>query len=141
VTETAKIRIVCVDDSAETRALFGLLMSGDSDLETVDRLGHTTELEPCIATARPDVVVLDLWMPGQDPMAVMRDAKARMPVLHFLVLSSDDDPAQIERAFENGATGYAIKDGNFERLVAAIREVAAGHTVRPAGGARNSYSR
>jgi DNA-binding NarL/FixJ family response regulator len=134
---TKRIRIVCVDDSAETRAVFALLMQGDAEFDAVEPLSHTGKVEQCIAATCPDVVVLDLWMPGQDSLEVMRDAKTKFPHVRFLILSSDDDPKQIERAFANGASGFAVKDGNFERLATAIRKVAAGETVRPQGGARN----
>jgi DNA-binding NarL/FixJ family response regulator len=131
-----RLRVVCVDDSAETRAVFALVMQDDAEFEAVE-LSHTRELEPCIKAAPPDVVVLDLWMPGQDSLEVMQHVKTRFPHVRFLVFSSDDDPGQIERAFASGATGFAVKDGDFEKLAAAIRKVAAGEIVRPRGGVRN----
>jgi DNA-binding NarL/FixJ family response regulator len=66
----------------------------------------------------------------------MRDAKAKFPAVQFLVLSADDSVEHVARAFEYGATGYALKDGNFELLAAAIRKVANGESCRPSGGLR-----
>jgi DNA-binding NarL/FixJ family response regulator len=137
MTAAQRIRLVCVDDNAETRAVFALLVNDSTEFEVVETLSQARKLEACMAVARPDVVVLDLWMPGQDSLTVLREVKLAFPHVHFLVLSSDDDPAQIERAFASGATGFAIKDGDFERLATALRRVAAGETVRPRGGVRN----
>lgn len=132
-----KTRVVCVDDGRDTRAVFALMLGQDSAFEIVGCLSTTNDLEQCIARTSPDVVVLDLWIPGEAPLDVLRRMRARFADVRFLVLSSDDDGQQVERAFACGALGYAVKDGNYERLAAAIQKVAAGQRVRPVGGARN----
>lgn len=137
----AKIRILCVDDNAETRTLFALILRESPDVLLVGSLGETAGLEAEVGRCQPDVVVLDRWMPGKDPLDAMRDAKARHPRVRFLVLSSDDTPAEVERAFRYGASGYGVKDGDYDGLLASIRRVAAGETVRPAGGTRSGLGR
>jgi DNA-binding NarL/FixJ family response regulator len=77
------------------------------------------------------VVALDLWIPGQDSLAILRGVKENHPHVNFLILSADDSDQHVERAFANGATGYELKDGNFERLARAIRVVARGEQLRP----------
>jgi hypothetical protein len=83
-----------------------------------------------------EALVLDgtFWA---DLIENMRAARSRFPGVRFLVLSSDDDPVQIDRAMAAGASGFAVKDGNFDALAAAIHKVAAGETVQPGGGMRN----
>ena len=131
-----KIRLMCVDDNAEILGAMSLLFDGSNGIESVACLDNTHELEPAITEQQPHVVAVDYWMPGQDALSAMRDAKAKFPAVQFLVLSADDSDEHVERAFEYGATGYALKDGNFELLAAAIRKVANGEPWRPTGGIR-----
>ena len=131
-----KIRLVCVDDNAEILGAMSLLFDGSNGIESVACLDNTHELEPAITQKQPHVVAVDYWMPGQDALSAMRDAKAKFPSVQFLVLSADDSDEHVQRAFEYGATGYALKDGNFELLAAAIRKVANGESWRPSGGIR-----
>jgi DNA-binding NarL/FixJ family response regulator len=135
-----KIRLVCVDDNAEILGAMSLLFDGSNGIESVACVEHTRELEPAIMEKQPHVVAMDYWMPGQDSLAAMKQAKARFPDVQFLVLSADDAEEHVERAFTYGATGYALKDGNFEQLAAAIRNVAAGESWRPARGIRRMPS-
>jgi DNA-binding NarL/FixJ family response regulator len=131
-----RIRLVCVDDNAEILGAMSLLFDGSNGIESVACLANTHELVPVIDDKKPHVVAVDFWMPGQDALAAIRDAKSKFPGVHFLVLSADDSEEHVERAFESGATGYALKDGNFEQLAAVIRKVASGETSRPRGGLR-----
>ncbi|HEX6791598.1 MAG TPA: response regulator transcription factor [Candidatus Krumholzibacteria bacterium] len=131
-----KIRLVCVDDNAEILGAMSLLFDGSNGIESVACLEHTRDLQPVITEKKPHVVAVDYWMPGQDALSAMRDAKVRFPDVQFLVLSADDSQEHVDRAFTCGATGYALKDGNFEQLAAAIRTVAAGDSWRPSGGMR-----
>ena len=130
------IRLVCVDDNAEILGAMSLLFDGSGGIESVACLEHTRDLEPVITEKKPHVVAVDYWMPGQDALGAMRDAKVKFPDVQFLVLSADDSQEHVDRAFTCGATGYALKDGNFELLAAAIRTVAGGASWRPSGGMR-----
>lgn len=134
--QQSQIRLVCVDDNAEILGAMSLLFDGSNGIESVACLANTRELVPVIDEKRPHVVAVDFWMPGQDAMGAIRDAKSKFPAVHFLVLSADDSEEHVERAFESGATGYALKDGNFEQLAAVIRKVASGESTRPKGGLR-----
>jgi DNA-binding NarL/FixJ family response regulator len=135
-----KIRLVCVDDNPEILGAMSMLFEDNPEITAVACLDDAHELEACIARDQPDVVTIDLWMPGYDSLVVMREAKEKYPEVHFLVLSADDADENVERAFAHGATGYALKDGNFERLAEAIRTVAAGEPYRPRGGLRRGFS-
>ena len=131
-----KTRIICVDDSKETRDLFELLLDDGSAFEVVASLSDVSRLEETIARTRPALVLLDRWMPGPDSLDAMREALVNFPDVRFLVLSSDDDPAEVDQAIAKGASGYVLKDGDFQALVGAIARVAAGERVRPRGGLR-----
>ncbi len=135
-----RIRLLCVDDNAEILGAMSLLFDGSNGIESVACLEHTRELESAITEKQPHVVAVDYWMPGQDSLAAMQQAKAKFPHVQFLVLSADDSEEHVERALTHGATGYALKDGNFEQLTAAIRNVAAGESWRPVRGIRRMPS-
>jgi DNA-binding NarL/FixJ family response regulator len=126
-----RIRLICVDDNAEILAALRLIFDGSDGIETVACLVDPRELDQSIVNQRPDVVALDLWIPGQDSLAILRGVKEKHPHVNFLILSADDSDQHVERAFANGATGYELKDGNFERLARAIRVVARGEQLRP----------
>lgn len=125
------IRLLCVDDNVEVLGAMGLLFDGSNGIQAVACISDPRELETEIAKQEPDVVALDLWIPGQDSLELMRSAKEKHPDLNFLILSADDSDEHVERAFANGATGYELKDGNFDRLTRAIRVVARGERLLP----------
>jgi DNA-binding NarL/FixJ family response regulator len=131
-----KTRIICVDDHKETRDLFELLLDEKSAFEVVASLNDVSGLQESIARTRPALVLLDRWMPGPDSLDTMQEALANFPDVRFLVLSSDDDPSEVDQAIAKGASGYVLKDGDFQALVAAIARVAAGEQIRPRSGLR-----
>jgi DNA-binding NarL/FixJ family response regulator len=134
MSHNGKIRLVCVDDNAEILSAMSMIFENNLEIAAIACLDDARELETCIERDQPDVVTIDLWMPGHDSISILRDAKSRYPDVQFLILSAADDEEHVERALENGATGYALKDGNFERLAEAIRTVAAGKLYRPRRG-------
>ena len=129
--KNGSIRLLCVDDNAEVLGAMGLLFDGVDGIKTVGCLTDPRQMESEIEAKQPDVVALDFWIPGQDSIALMRSAKDKHPGVHFLILSADDSDEHVERALANGATGYELKDGNFQRLANAIRVVARGERLLP----------
>lgn len=125
------IRVLCVDDHLEIRRLFELVLKDQKGIEVVGMADSAEKLETDIETHRPEVVVLDISMPGRNPVDAMRDAKASHPSVHFLVSSSYDDPGMIERAFHAGASGYLVKGSAFEELADSIRRVMRDEKVVP----------
>jgi two-component system, NarL family, response regulator DesR len=131
-----KPRVIFVDDSKETRDLFSFLSEDGAAFTSVGALSEVSQLQKAIEDLRPDAVVLDRWMPGQDTLDAMRKALDRFPASRFLILSSDDDPGEVERAFAKGASGWILKDGNLDAVADAIVRVVAGELVRPRPGQR-----
>lgn len=131
-SSTRRTRILCVDDHAEIRRLFELVMRDNPEFELVGTSEGAEELEARVEELSPDVVILDLSMYGRDPLDAMRSVKERVPGTRFLVSSSWDDEETIDRAFQAGASGYLVKEGNFDALADAIRRVAKDEKVVPA---------
>ncbi len=131
------IRVLIVDDHAVVRSGLRLLLDAEPDIEVV---GEAGDIGTAILEARatkPDVILMDLVMPGRSGIegtpAVLKEA----PEAKLLVLSMQDDPRYVREAFGVGASGYVLKEAADTEVVAAVREVAAGgRYVHPALGAR-----
>ncbi len=131
MTSAPRTRVVFVDDRREFLRLFELYVEEHPDLEIVGTASRADDLEDAVATLRPHVVVMDVSMPGKDPLEAMKAITQRFDDVRFLVFSLREDDETIQRALEAGATGYAVKEGSFDSLFRAIRKVARGELVRP----------
>ena len=125
------IRVLCVDDHIEIRRLFELVLKDQPGIDVVGMADSADTLEKEIQTSQADVVVMDISMPGRNPVDAMRDARAAFPAVRFLVSSSYDDPGMIERVIEAGAHGYLVKGTAFDELAEAIRRVRRDEQVLP----------
>jgi len=121
-----KIRVLCVDDDAATRTLYGMIVGSEPDMECVAALGSAETLVETLAAERPDVVLLDLRMPGLDPMEALRQASRAHPRARIVVFSGLDDPESVEEAYAAGAAAYLSKDVPPEEMLATIRRLGRG---------------
>jgi DNA-binding NarL/FixJ family response regulator len=126
-----KIRILCIDDHIAIRRLFEVVLQDHPEFDIVGSSETAEGLEERVEELHPDVVVLDLSMPGRNPLEAMSASVQRCPESKFLVMSSHDDSLTIEKSIKAGARGYVIKDGLFDSLADAIRRIARGETVAP----------
>ena len=126
-----RTRVLLIDDRVEFRRLFELYLQDHSDFEIVGMTYRADDLEKEIEGLRPDVVVLDLSMPGREPLEAMREARRVHPDVRFLVFSLSDEDEKVSGAFAAGATGYRVKEGGFDELAEAIRSTARGERVQP----------
>lgn len=123
------IRLIIVDDHPVVRTGLQGMLAGQSDFELVGEASTGEEAVRLTAQLHPDVVLMDLRMPGMDGVTATRQIKARFPQTHILVLTTYDTDADILRAVEAGATGYLLKDTPREILYRAIRAAAKGESV------------
>jgi two-component system response regulator NreC len=131
------IRIVVVDDHAVVRSGLRLLLDAEGDLEVVGEAGNARDAIFEVRATTPDVVLLDVVMPGESGIEALPKVLLEAPGARVLMLSMQDDPNYVREAFAAGASGYVLKEAVDDEVVAAIREVAAGnHYVHPALGAR-----
>lgn len=117
-----KIRLMLVDDHAVLRAGLRAVFDHQPDLETVAEAGTAAGALDRAAAARPEVVVLDLTLPGGG-MGLIGKLTAREPPPRVLVLTMHDDPAYARAALAAGATGYVVKTIGEEDLLTAVRAV------------------
>jgi two-component system, NarL family, response regulator NreC len=131
------IRAVVVDDHAVVRSGIKLLLDREDDIEVVGEAGNGRDAVFQARALKPDVILLDVVMPGQSGIDVLPSLLEDAPNAKVLVLSMQDDPSYVREAFAAGASGYVLKEAADEEVVAAVREIASGGSyVHPALGAR-----
>jgi two-component system response regulator NreC len=132
-----RIRILIGDDHAVVRSGLRLLLESEQDIEVVGEAGTVSEAVLETRAAKPDVVLMDVVMPGQSGIEGIPAVLKEAPDAKVLLLSMQDDPQYVRQAFGAGACGYVLKEAADTELVAAVREVAGGgRYVHPALGAR-----
>ncbi|HWH05703.1 MAG TPA: response regulator transcription factor [Gaiellaceae bacterium] len=131
------IRVVVVDDHAVVRSGIRMLLDAQEDMEVVAEGGSADEAVRAARLEQPDVVLLDVVMPGGTGIEATPKVLEAAPGVKVLVLSMQDDPAYVREAFAAGASGYVLKEAADVEVVQAVREVAAGgRYVHPVLGAR-----
>ncbi|MCL3861399.1 response regulator transcription factor [Actinotalea sp. K2] len=127
------IRVVVVDDQRLVRQGIESLLGLSDTIEVVALAADGDEALGLVGTCQPDVLLLDLRMPGRDGLATLEALRERGHTVPVLVLTTFDDDDLVLRALRAGAKGYLLKDVSLEELVGAITTLAEGGTVvRPA---------
>ena len=121
-----KIRVLLADDHAVVRAGYRVLLQHTDDIEVVAEAETGERACRAFADLQPDVVVMDLSMPGIGGLQAIRRMVARDPHARILVFSMHEDTVFVEQALQAGAQGYITKSSAPEILVQAIRELASG---------------
>ena len=131
------IQVVLVDDHAVVRSGLRLLLDGQEDIEVVGEAGNAKDAVFRARALKPDVILLDMVMPGESGLEVLPKLLKESGDTRVLVLSMQDDPSYVREAFAAGASGYVLKEAADEEVVSAVREIAGGgRYVHPALGAR-----
>lgn len=123
------IRVFLLDDHEIVRRGLRALLESDSELEVVGEAGTCAEALVAITEARPDVAVLDARLPDGSGAELCRDAKAALPALRALILTSYDDDEALQNAILAGADGYVLKEIGGNSLLNGIRAVADGNSL------------
>ncbi len=131
------IRVLIVDDHAVVRSGLRRVLEAEDDIEVV---GEAGDMRGAVFEARaqkPDVVLMDVVMPGPTGIEATPAVLKEAPAAKVLVLSMQDDPEYVREAFSAGASGYVLKEAVDAEVVDAVREVSGGgRYVHPALGAR-----
>jgi two-component system response regulator NreC len=130
-------RVLIVDDHAVVRSGLRMLLDAQDDIEVVGEAGDVREAIFEARAQQPDVILMDVVMPGPSGIEGAPDVLKEAAGAKLLVLSMQDDPHYVREAFAAGAAGYVLKEAADTEVVGAVREVAAGgRYVHPALGAR-----
>jgi two-component system invasion response regulator UvrY len=123
---SGRIRILLVDDHVVVRAGYRRFLEQEPDCQVIAEASSGEEAYQLLQTISPDMVILDLSMPGQGGLSVLRRMKLRWPLLPVLVFSMHDNLPFVVQAMRSGATGYITKSSEPEFMVKAVRNVVAG---------------
>ena len=126
---TGVIRILLADDQHLVRGALAALLSLEEDLEVVGEVGRGDEVLQRVRELRPDVVLLDVEMPGLDGLAAASVLTTEAPDTGVLIVTTFGRPGFLRRAMESGALGFVVKDAPAEQLADAVRRVARGERV------------
>lgn len=131
------ITVQLCDDHVLVRSGLRRLVEAEPDLEVTGEASNADEAVEQVRNGQPDVLLLDVVMPGRSGIDALPAITAAAPHTRVLMLSMQNDPVYVRRAFAAGADGYLLKEGAGAELVQAIREVAAGRRyLDPALAAR-----
>jgi len=123
------IQVMLVDDHAVVRSGLGAFLLAYDDLELVGEADGGEEAVRLCAQVQPDVILMDLVMPGMDGAAATRAIRERWPEVQILALTSFKEKELIEGALQAGAIGYLLKDVTADQLADAIRAAHAGRST------------
>ena len=123
---TARIRVLIVDDDPLVRAGLSMLLAGSEDIHIVGEAGNGTEAMAKVDALGPDVVLMDIRMPGMDGLAATELLRKRERRPEIIVLTTFDIDDYVVRALRAGASGFLLKDTPPQDIVKAIRLVAGG---------------
>ena len=119
------IRVVIADDHRVVRDGLCYLLGQESDVEVAGEAGDGRQAVDVVAATRPDVLLLDLYMPGLDGHAVLAALHGTPHRPAVVVLTSAADDEHLVRAMQAGATSYLLKTASAEHVIAAVRDAAA----------------
>jgi DNA-binding NarL/FixJ family response regulator len=121
------IRVMVVDDHAMVRTGLSALLDASVDVDVVGQAADGSAAVAAAHDCQPEVVLMDLSMPGMDGVAATRALLEALPSTKVVVLTSFSDRDRVRDALEAGAVGYQLKDAEPSALLAAVRAAAAGH--------------
>jgi DNA-binding NarL/FixJ family response regulator len=134
------VRVVLADDQPLVRSGLRVLMADHTDLEVVGEAATGAEAVQLVRDASPDVVVMDIRMPGMDGIEATRLITAGPATTRVLVLTTFDEDDHVYGALRAGASGFVVKDMALDDILAAIRVVAAGDALIAPGVTRRLIS-
>ena len=129
MAERAAVRIVLIDDHAVVRAGYRRFLEQEPGYEVLAEASSGEQAYALLQQLNPDVVILDLSMPGEGGLSALRRFKLRWPLLPVLVFSMHDHLAFAIQALRAGANGYVTKSSEPQQMVSAVRRVIAGELV------------
>jgi DNA-binding NarL/FixJ family response regulator len=123
------IRVLIVDDDALVRAGLSMILAGSDDVRVVAEASDGAQVPAAVDAYAPDVVLMDIRMPGVDGLAATEELRRRAEAPQIIVLTTFDADDHVLRALRAGAAGFLLKDTPPPEILRAIRAVAAGEAM------------
>lgn len=131
-----KIRLLIVDDHKVVREGIKAFILPSDELELAGEAGDGSQAIELAAKLNPDVILMDLIMPGMDGIQATREIKQRVPCARILILTSFAEDEKVISAIRAGALGYLLKDSSPQELLEAVQTIHRGESYFPPGIAR-----
>jgi len=131
--ETMRTRIMIVDDHPLVRRGIAAVIQAEPDFAVCALAGDADEARKALEKELPDLMLLDISMPGMNGIDLIRELRARYPELRVLVLSMHEEDVYAERALRSGANGYIMKDEPVAKILGVVRTVLDGGVYVSAG--------
>jgi len=122
----SQLRVLLVEDHVTVRQGIRLLIDGQADMAVVGEASDGATAVECVARLQPDIVVMDIAMPGMNGLVATRTIRERAPQAAVVTLTRHNDDAYLQELLRAGASGYVLKQSPPAELLQAIRAVAAG---------------
>ena len=123
------IRVLLAEDQAMVRGALSALLKLEEDIEVVAQVTRGDEVVPTALSARPDVALLDIEMPGGGGLRAAQALREALPTCRVVILTTFGRSGYLRRAMESGAVGFLLKDAPADDLAVAIRRVMQGERV------------
>jgi DNA-binding NarL/FixJ family response regulator len=125
----APIRVLVVDDQELFRRGLTMLIGAMDGIELVGEAGDGQVATEIAVSTRPDVVLLDVRMPGRSGIQTCAELKTVLPSVHIVMLTASDEESDLYDAVRSGAVGYLLKDSSIDEVAQAVRIVADGQSL------------
>lgn len=123
------VRVLIADDHEVVRTGIKSILGVDSEIEVIGEASTAEEVVAMAIDLDPDVVLLDIRMPGNDGLNALGRIKLDRPKMPIVVLSTYDNPTYVARAVALGANGYLMKTASHEEVLSAVKRVASGENI------------
>lgn len=124
-----KIKIVIADDQELIRDSLKIVLSANQDMEVIDTVADGREVIRSVRSKKPDVILMDVRMPGMDGVSCTQIIKENYPQIKIIILTTFDDDEYVYNALKYGASGYLLKGVSMAELSSAIRTVYSGKAM------------
>jgi two-component system response regulator DesR len=123
------IRVLIAEDVAVVRETLAALLDLEEDIEVAAAIAAAGQIVPTALEQRPDVALVDIALPGGDGITAAGELAARLPGCRVLILTGLDEPGNLDAALRAGVSGFLLKEGPADELIAAVRAVTRGERV------------
>jgi DNA-binding NarL/FixJ family response regulator len=130
------IGVSIVEDDVSLRSIYAKWLTRAEGFQLVSQHGNGLEASVALLNEKPNVVLMDINLPGLNGVECVRQLKAKMPATQFVMITVYEDPDRVFKALAAGATGYLLKETPREELLAALQDVNRGGSPMSSGIAR-----